>query len=97
MDVYISSDANASPSQFENTVAIKQVDEVIIDTTSMPFLENGYSVTVYIHAVNELQNTLLNNTMHADYTDGSLLKTFVETDGSLIDSFVETVGKIYNF
>lgn len=67
MDIYITNDVLADPNQFSYQVAFKGVNATLIDTSAMTFLADGFSVTVYIPAVDELNNVLINNEFLVSY------------------------------
>ena len=71
MDVYVTKGARSDPNQFQNDLAFKQVKRVSLNSNEIDLLnsQDGYSVTVYVAAINENANKLLNNTLTFSNTE----------------------------
>lgn len=65
MDIYITKGAKSDPNQFQHDLAFKQVKRVSLSSQEIDLLDSqeGYSVTVYVAAIDENANKLLNNTL----------------------------------
>jgi hypothetical protein len=71
MAVYVSRDKSSDPNQFQNDVTYKQTSKLTLRTNDLEFLQNGYTVTVYVAAIDEHANTLLYNTLRVSFEDSS--------------------------
>jgi len=69
MDIYVTGCAHADPNQFQNQLTFKQTKRVTLNSHDFELLdtERGYTVTVYVPAIDENANTLLNNTLSVSY------------------------------
>lgn len=65
MDIYITKGARSDPNQFQHDLAFKQVKRVSLSSHEIDLLDSqeGYSVTVYVAAIDENANKLLNNSL----------------------------------
>ena len=72
MDVYVSNGRFSDPNQFQNDATYKKTKKLTLRTNDLDFLQlEGFTVTVYVAAIDEHANTLLYNNMRVSFEDSS--------------------------
>ena len=74
MDIYVGKASvpdtmNIEPNPFDYDMSFKHVKKLGLNSDNYPLLqsENGYSVTVYVHGIDEKANNLLNNSLKVNF------------------------------
>ena len=72
MDVYVSNGRFSDPNQFQNDATYKKTKKLTLRTNDLDFLQlEGFTVTVYVAAIDEHANTRLYNNMRVSFEDSS--------------------------
>lgn len=98
MDVYVTGCAHADPNQFQNQLLFKQTKRVTLNSHDFENLdsERGYTVTVYVPAVDENSNKLLNNTLSVGFEVRSGIEKMIPTIESTVKSAEDFISELEN-
>ena len=100
MDVYVTGCAHADPNQFQNQLLFKQTKHVTLNSHHFENLdsERGYTVTVYVSAVDENANKLLNNTLSVGFElRGAGIEAIEEVIPVIVDTMMSAEDAVSKF
>ena len=100
MDVYVTGCAHADPNQFQNQLLFKQTKRVTLNSHDFENLdsERGYTVTVYVPAIDENANKLLNNTLSVGFElRGAGIEAIEEVIPVIVDTMMSAEDAVSKF
>ena len=80
MEIYLSGDSFADPTQFEFDAIFRKVKRINLSTTDLQFLADGFAVTVYVPALDERANQLLENVLKVDFSQNDVPIAIISTE-----------------
>jgi hypothetical protein len=98
MDVYVTGCAHADPNQFQHQLLFKQTKRVTLNSYDFESLdsERGYTVTVYVPAVDENANKLLKNTLSVAFVARSAIEKVVPIFENTVETAEIIISDIEN-